>query len=778
MAPIDFCMDIDQSESNVYVLNTGSSIIFIEQLDASSGSYTSGTSISGLSYSQITTMQISEFGNILYFTAESGSDGCIWKWWPSTSNDWNSVSTCVKYIGYITPISFIVDPDEHNKVFTSIVSTTSPETLEFRKIDFLNLNFDVWATHIDCPDPTCDTSFSTMEYDTTNDYLYWLMQYDSTILYFTANGSDGSLIGSMYKVSADSFCTNTRSIVIKSNSFYLLFTWGNQFIEVYDNLSLSFTASYESTDTSIIFNSLVLDSTYVYLIGEWTPFNLSGYIGQALISSIESHPHLTKRSSSTFVETSEYSVVLDTVTASTKLELNASFGINLTESTTDVIDTLLFFDDSVTQTNLDPSTDQNFSVSLMWSETQINELSYATASYQGSSAPSWASVNSTSKQLVITSPDTSSSVNFTFAVASIFGSYSFYIPVSLKFENLTTSVSVSASACTVDNCQECDSNDDGICILWKSSYELSRSKTSCAPDSVEATATATSGIMAAGFTASISTPQGAWSLVNQFQIFLLMPLTDAYFPPEIIAFMTGLDFSLFSFSFLPIKSIFGVGFILDIFDYSQTDDYYIDMGLKSGSAFVNHFNLFVVFIMICWLHLLYYPVYRKVKRWRPKRKVSKILVRIWLFLIDILTFDIYIRLTIEAYLFLTLSSITEIHKCKLSNNEMILSYMMSIVIFGLSIGFWIITFWQLKKSKQTENFRKQYYFKELFMGVKNRWKARSYTLMFLSKSFSIFINHNLILIMFLFASTTIAFLCIDCLRILIYISKQVFIILG
>ena len=93
-----------------------------------------------------------------------------------------------------------------------------------------------------------------------------------------------------------------------------------------------------------------------------------------------------------------------------------------------------------------------------------------------------------------------------------------------------------------------------------------------------------------------------------------MPLTDAYFPPEIIAFLTGLDFSLFSFSFLPIKIIFGVEAILDLFDYSQSDDYYVDMGFNSGSAFVNHFNLLVVFITISILHLIYYPIYRKVKK--------------------------------------------------------------------------------------------------------------------------------------------------------------------
>ena len=727
--PISFCMDIDQSESNVYLLTTASSIIFIEQLDASSGSYNLGASISSVSSSQITTMQISEYGDILYFTTESSTDGYIWNWWPNSTSDWNSVSTCVIYTGFKTPTSFVIDQDNQNKVFLSLVSRTSPEQLEFRSVDYLNSSFNIWASHIDCPGSSWDGGFSIMKYDSTLEYLYWLMQYDSTVLFFNSNGLDGSLIGSMYKASVSSSCTNARAIEINSNSFYLLFSWSSQFIEVYDNSTSSFIASYESTDTSIVFNSLVVDSTYAFFIGEWSPFNLSGYIGQTLISSLESSPHLTKRSSSLFIETTDYTIISDTATASTALGANISMGFNISVTTTDEIDTLLYFDDSITQTDLDPATDQNFSISLMWSETQTNALSYSTTSYNGSSAPTWASVNSTNKQLVITSPDTSSSINFTFAVASIFGAYSFSIPVSLNFQNTTTV----SSACNVDNCVECDSNDDNICINWKSSYEPSRSGSSCVPNSVEAIATATSGIMAAGFTASMSTPQGAWSLVNQFQIFLLMPLTDAYFPPEIIAFLTGLDFSLFSFSFLPIKIIFGVEAILDLFDYSQSDDYYVDMGFNSGSAFVNHFNLLVVFITISILHLIYYPIYRKVKKWKPKGKVSKIVIKMWMFLIEILTFDIYIRLMIEAYLFLTLSSITEIYKSKLSNSEEILSYTMSILIFGLSIAFIVITFWQWKKSRKPETLSKQFYFKELFMGVKDNWLARSYTLMFLSK---------------------------------------------
>lgn len=80
--------------------------------------------------------------------------------------------------------------------------------------------------------------------------------------------------------------------------------------------------------------------------------------------------------------------------------------------------------------------------------------------------------------------------------------------------------------------------------------------------------------------------------MNQIQIFLLLPLTDAYFPSDVIRFLTKLDFTLFSFNFIPFYNLAFVDEALNQVDYAQTDNYYIDMNFTSGSAFVNHFSLF------------------------------------------------------------------------------------------------------------------------------------------------------------------------------------------
>jgi hypothetical protein len=101
--------------------------------------------------------------------------------------------------------------------------------------------------------------------------------------------------------------------------------------------------------------------------------------------------------------------------------------------------------------------------------------------------------------------------------------------------------------------------------------------------------------LAIGVLANIASPQGSYSMINQFQIFLLMPLTDAYFPQEIITFLTSIDFTMFSFSFLPIKNLPLVNTLFELIDFDQTDSYYDQIGLESGSTFINHYTLFAVY---------------------------------------------------------------------------------------------------------------------------------------------------------------------------------------
>ena len=103
---------------------------------------------------------------------------------------------------------------------------------------------------------------------------------------------------------------------------------------------------------------------------------------------------------------------------------------------------------------------------------------------------------------------------------------------------------------------------------------------------------------------SVSSSQGLFSLINLFQLYILLPMTGKYLPPKIIAFILGMDFTLFSLDFIPLEDIPYAVNVKEFFDYAQEDEYLNDIGLKSGSSFVNHLRLMGLFTFIFIFHLL------------------------------------------------------------------------------------------------------------------------------------------------------------------------------
>lgn len=82
--------------------------------------------------------------------------------------------------------------------------------------------------------------------------------------------------------------------------------------------------------------------------------------------------------------------------------------------------------------------------------------------------------------------------------------------------------------------------------------------------------------------------------MNQFQMFLLVPFIGAYISDEVLAFLEGMKFAMFSFSFLSIKDISFLNFFKINFSFPQDDEYMEAIGLESKSSLLNHLSLFYV----------------------------------------------------------------------------------------------------------------------------------------------------------------------------------------
>ena len=96
----------------------------------------------------------------------------------------------------------------------------------------------------------------------------------------------------------------------------------------------------------------------------------------------------------------------------------------------------------------------------------------------------------------------------------------------------------------------------------------------------------------------ISSPQGLWISMNQFQMILLLLLTKCYIPKSITNYLTGLKATTWSFNFIPFKDIPGLNKLVSYFDFPLSNSSLDDFGVFSGSTFANNFSLICIFILI------------------------------------------------------------------------------------------------------------------------------------------------------------------------------------
>jgi hypothetical protein len=106
---------------------------------------------------------------------------------------------------------------------------------------------------------------------------------------------------------------------------------------------------------------------------------------------------------------------------------------------------------------------------------------------------------------------------------------------------------------------------------------------------------------------SMSSPHGAFSMINQFQLFILLPMIGIYISESVIKVITGMSIAMFSFSFIPFDKIPMINTLFNVFDYDQSDDYFDNIGLTSGSAFLNHISLLIIIAAFVMLHLSILP---------------------------------------------------------------------------------------------------------------------------------------------------------------------------
>ena len=163
-----------------------------------------------------------------------------------------------------------------------------------------------------------------------------------------------------------------------------------------------------------------------------------------------------------------------------------------------------------------------------------------------------------------------------------------------------------------------------------------------------------------------NSPSGMWAMINQLQLLILLLITGAYLPKDIRDYITGMEFSMFSFSFLPFESIWFIDYNIGWLNFEQGDEQMTDTGMQSGSSLINNFSFLFLLGPMVGVHVLIGLLYCCIRSSNPNRfKFLK-----WLItkLFHMFTFTIYLRYIIEAFQFLLMSTCSEFFEDKKSVN--------------------------------------------------------------------------------------------------------------
>lgn len=95
-----------------------------------------------------------------------------------------------------------------------------------------------------------------------------------------------------------------------------------------------------------------------------------------------------------------------------------------------------------------------------------------------------------------------------------------------------------------------------------------------------------------------------YAMLGIFRMMILIPFVGADVSEDVVTYLTGLNFVLCSFSFVPVKKVPGLRSVIAYFDNEQSDSMLSQFKLTSSSTLVNHFNVCLIMLAVGLAHLL------------------------------------------------------------------------------------------------------------------------------------------------------------------------------
>jgi succinate dehydrogenase hydrophobic anchor subunit len=522
--------------------------------------------------------------------------------------------------------------------------------------------------------------------------------------------SDGEITESRYATAntAGAWTKATRIDKYGQNIYYLML-WTKYYVFVFNNEDSEWLNYYEVSDSNLKIFDLLISDQFIYFAGYYViGGNNIGHYSKVPVGSILGDEYFSSTTASTILLSNSDYIYQDdtsnmaassntTATTTTSFSEDAATFLRTHYSTT-ASEISFFLDKLYLQiTNSSPL----IPIDLSWVASGPTTLVYSLEQHGTDQIPNWITVDASNFRLIVNPPKNNADTTYSFYVVATAGSKKYYKLVE-------------------------------ITVLKGS--EVEDTEVLKVPRAVKATQTTTVAIMACGMATGIATSAQSgsssnsfWSMINQFQMVLLLNLLGANLHIDIKNYIEGFEFTNFSFSFIQIQNINFIGSFYDSFSWEEDDEDYELIGIEYKCTVINHFQVFLLLVILILFHIWIVIFHKKFNdsskrsgRWMKK-------------LYDMWTFTIYLRVLIEGFLFLYLSSLSEIYTTDFSSSAKTSSFLTSVIIFVcLWSGFGFISYIWTVSTKR--NFDKETSkFGELFEGLKSKKYPHFFQVVFLSR---------------------------------------------
>ncbi|CAI2374092.1 unnamed protein product [Moneuplotes crassus] len=641
-----------------------------------------------------------------------------------------SASIQCYYYGNPNNINYI--PISENQVFMATMKA-SENNLYFVSINLQSPPTFNWRKYVTCSS-SCTTKKSQSIVSNNGKYIYAMNAFGGRLMYHTLDISTGDAVCPGLLSSGDSNFVN--DINDFGDSVLVVFqplSSSNWDIIIIDPLSCTVSKEYTNSTTKFFSSTRIMKSgtAYIVLAGE---LSRDYKIQISKMNEIERFSLLTQKTSTFSAITTEF-VISDpgsisgllsssTTFSSQALSTISSSDISVTNTEEEYV-TAFWNDDFIKSYPSRSHTNASFTWPCSHSS-NATTIFYSLKSLDDTRVPEWVYLDSNNEVLTL---------NKTPAVSKD-TLYKFVLAIDDGTESALKKFYITVKQCAVDNCHTCQSDDPELCSECSIGYTLSDTKDQCVEANAEIAATIGQSIVGLGVIVSVtlsmatmSSPVGIFALINQFQLYILLPMLPAYFPAKVGQFILGVDFAFISLDFIPVDDIPLIKEIKEAVDYSQEDSYLNDIGLTSSSSIVNYLPIMVFIVFMFLIHTVLWAFYcftRTPRRSKKCRKIAEIIFQY-------MTFNFYIRLMMQGFLFQIISIFAEFKSFNYHSTVGLVSLIMCFFFsFGLLVFVMLgIISFILGWRNQNSEFHNHCSIHEFYSGIKKGKYAKFNSLCFL-----------------------------------------------